>query len=32
VRIYQAALRGLHMQLHPNAFIGEASRTGFCFE
>lgn len=28
VRMYQAVLRGLHMLLHPNALIGEASRPG----
>lgn len=28
VRMYRAVLRGLHMLLHPNALIGEASRPG----
>lgn len=28
VRMYQAALGGLHMLLHPNALIGEARRLG----
>lgn len=32
VRIYGAALRGLNMQLHPNALLGEAKQPDICID